>query len=101
MSEVAATEEEAADATEVETSPETEAAPEVEVAATEEVAEEVSWRFCQHLCFWVKQWLHRSCDWPFPHFSDHYLVQVAEEVASEEESAAEEVEASAEESSPQ
>ena len=42
MSEVAAKEEEAADATEVETSPETEAAPEVEVAATEEVAEEVT-----------------------------------------------------------
>ena len=39
--------------------------------------------------------------WPFPPFSDRYLVQVAEEVASEEENAAEEVEAPAEESSPQ
>ena len=37
----------------------------------------------------------------FPHFSDHYLLQVAEEVASEEENAVEEVEAPAEESSPQ
>ena len=44
---------------------------------------------------------HQSCSCSLPYFSDHYLVQVAEEVASEEENAVEEVEAPAEESSPQ